>query len=103
MGLTLPGMIELPGSLAGSLSSAILQRGPEPSQRMSLAIFIRVTARPRNVALAATIPSSPPRASILLGAVTKGLPVRLATSAAISGPEVVGRVQSATDSRPAGR
>jgi hypothetical protein len=40
VGFTLPGMIELPGSFSGILSSPIPQRGPEASQRMSLAIFI---------------------------------------------------------------
>ena len=75
VGLTLPGMIEQPGSLAGSISSPRPQRGPEASQRMSLAIFIRPTASPRNVAPAATIASEPPWASNLFGAVTNGLPV----------------------------
>ncbi len=40
VGLTLPGMIEEPGSFAGRLSSPRPQRGPEPAQRMSLAIFM---------------------------------------------------------------
>ena len=44
VGLTLPGMIDEPGSLAGSMSSCIPERGPEASQRMSLAIFISATA-----------------------------------------------------------
>ena len=48
VGLTLPGMMEQPGSLSGSLSSPMPQRGPEASQRMSLAIFISATARPRS-------------------------------------------------------
>src|SRR5215467_5126612 len=55
VGLTFPGMIELPGSLLGRMSSCSPNRGPEPSQRKSLAIFINVTANARNVALAATI------------------------------------------------
>ena len=50
VGLTLPGMIEEPGSLAGRISSLIPHRGPEASQRMSLAIFISGTARPRSPA-----------------------------------------------------
>ena len=37
-------MIELPGSFSGSLSSPSPQRGPEPSRRMSLAIFVIDTA-----------------------------------------------------------
>jgi hypothetical protein len=44
VGLTLPGMIELPGSFSGMLSSPSPERGPEASQRMSLAIFISATA-----------------------------------------------------------
>ena len=43
-GLTLPGMIDEPGWTAGSSISPIPARGPEPSQRMSLAIFSRLTA-----------------------------------------------------------
>jgi hypothetical protein len=37
-------MIEEPGCVAGSVSSKMLQRGPLPSQRMSLAIFVSETA-----------------------------------------------------------
>lgn len=48
VGLTLPDMIEEPGSLAGTTSSLIPQRGPEASQRMSLAIFISGTASARS-------------------------------------------------------
>ena len=43
-GFTLPGMIEEPGWVAGSVSSKMLQRGPEPSRRMSLAILVSETA-----------------------------------------------------------
>src|SRR2546429_2866089 len=39
VGFTLPGMIDDPGSFSGSVSSPRPQRGPEASQRMSLAIF----------------------------------------------------------------
>ena len=39
--VTLPGMIELPGSFSGSFSSPRPHRGPEPSKRMSLAIFVQ--------------------------------------------------------------
>ena len=38
-GLTLPGMIELPGSFSGIVISPIPQRGPDASQRTSLPIF----------------------------------------------------------------
>jgi hypothetical protein len=41
VGFTLPGMIELPGSFAGMRSSPMPQRGPEASQRTSLAIFMQ--------------------------------------------------------------
>ena len=39
-GFTLPGMIELPGCVAGMLISPMPHRGPLDSQRMSLAIFV---------------------------------------------------------------
>ena len=38
-GFTLPGMMDDPGCTAGSDSSPSPQRGPDDSQRMSLAIF----------------------------------------------------------------
>ena len=44
VGLTLPGIIDEPGSLAGRMISASPVRGPEPRSRMSLAIFISETA-----------------------------------------------------------
>ena len=44
VGLTLPGMIELPGSFSGSFSSPSPQRGPEPISLMSLAILVSETA-----------------------------------------------------------
>jgi hypothetical protein len=55
VGLTFPGMMLDPGSLAGRISSPSPQRGPEASQRMSLAIFMSDTARLLNAAIAATI------------------------------------------------
>src|ERR1700729_346259 len=72
VGLTLPGMIDDPGSLAGSTSSLMPQRGPEASQRMSLAIFMRHTARPRRPADALTIASRLPWAAHLFAAVVYG-------------------------------
>src|SRR5580704_11002552 len=57
VGLTLPGMIDEPGSLLGSFSSASPQRGPEASQRMSLAILISATASPRIAAWPRTMAS----------------------------------------------
>src|SRR3989304_2909077 len=49
-GLTLPGMMELPGWTSGSASSPRPARGPDPSQLMSLAIFCRLTATVRRLA-----------------------------------------------------
>src|SRR6266545_3868296 len=72
VGLTFPGMIEEPGSLAGRISSPRPQRGPEPSQRISLAIFISEQARVFNAPLAMTRGSSLARAANLLGAETNG-------------------------------
>ena len=44
VGLTLPGMIDDPGSLDGNVISMRPVRGPDPSHRMSLAILNSVTA-----------------------------------------------------------
>src|SRR6266404_6529954 len=43
-GLTFPGMMEDPGCVSGRWISPIPQRGPDASQRKSLAIFIKLTA-----------------------------------------------------------
>jgi len=86
VGLTLPGMIELPGSLAGSTSSPSPAPGPEAAHRMSFAIFMSGTAKARSPAEAATIASRPPRAANVLGAATNGSPVSSASSAAIRSP-----------------
>ena len=90
VGLTLPGMIDEPGSLAGSSSSPRPHRGPEASHRMSLAIFISVTARPRSAAWARTIGSSEPRAANLFGAVTNGTSSARRASIATSAPKPFG-------------
>ena len=57
VGLTLPGMIEEPGSLAGSDNSPKPHRGPEPNHRTSFAIFIKETARVLRAPEAATTAS----------------------------------------------
>ena len=44
MGFTLPGIIELPGSFAGKINSAIPLLGPLPIKRISLAILNSETA-----------------------------------------------------------
>mmetsp|Transcript_17790 Transcript_17790/g.42698 ORF Transcript_17790/g.42698 Transcript_17790/m.42698 type:complete len:396 (-) Transcript_17790:392-1579(-) len=82
VGLTLPGMMLLPGSFSGRLSSPRPQRGPLPRNLMSLATFIREQATVLRCPLASTMASCAARASNLLGAVTKGSPVSAATSAA---------------------
>src|SRR5450755_2542162 len=53
-GLTLPGMIDEPGCTAGNSISPMPALGPEPSQRMSLAIFVSETATVLSAPLAAT-------------------------------------------------
>lgn len=90
VGLTLPGMIELPGSLAGSSSSPSPERGPEPSRRMSLAILVSATASTFSVPCRSTSPSLLANASNLLGAVTKSRPVASAISAAIASAKPFG-------------
>lgn len=90
VGLTLPGMRELPGSLAGRVSSPIPPRGPEASQRRSSAIFIRGTARPRSPAEAATMVSTPLWAAKELDATLNGWPVAPAISRATAGPNPSG-------------
>ena len=72
VGLTLPGMIELPGSFSGIASSPMPQRGPEASQRTSLAIFMSEAASVLSAPCAKTSASWPASASNLLGAVTNG-------------------------------
>ena len=44
VGLTLPGMIEEPGSFSGRINSPRPERGPEPNRRISLAILNRPVA-----------------------------------------------------------
>ena len=56
-GLTFPGMMDEPGWTAGILSSPMPQRGPDPSQRMSFAILVMLTAMVRRFALAPTMAS----------------------------------------------
>ena len=86
VGFTFPGMIELPGSFSGSVSSPRPDRGPLASQRMSLAILNRATASVFNAPCSATSASAAPIASNLFGADTNGNPVSAAISAATRAP-----------------
>ena len=75
MGLTFPGIIDEPGSLAGKVISEIPDLGPEPNKRMSLAIFINETARVFKAPWAITMASCAAKDSNLLGAVLNLRPV----------------------------
>ncbi|SVK54582.1 Uncharacterised protein [Acinetobacter baumannii] len=72
VGLTLPGMMELPGSFSGIAISPMPQRGPDASQRTSLAIFISEAASPLSAPCPCTNASQVANASNLFGAVTNG-------------------------------
>lgn len=72
--MELPGMILLPGSFSGKISSPRPERGPEPRKRISFAIFIRLQAVVFMAPLSSTKASWAARASNLFGAVTKGRP-----------------------------
>ena len=84
VGLTLPGMIELPGSFDGIVISPRPQRGPLASQRTSLAIFMRFVASPFKAPCAKTISSFAESAWNLFGAVRKSSPVMSLTTRATS-------------------
>ena len=90
VGFTLPGMIELPGSFSGMRISPSPERGPEASQRTSLAIFISDAASVFNVPWACTIASCAASASNLFGAEKKGNDVRAESSAATFVPNAGG-------------
>ena len=82
VGFTLPGMIDDPGSFSGRISSPSPARGPDASQRMSLAIFMSDTASVLSAPLANTSASCAASAANLLGADTNGRPVSSAIFAA---------------------
>ena len=77
VGFTLPGMIELPGSFSGMVISPMPERGPEASQRTSLAILMSDAASVLSAPCACTSASLAASASNLLGAVTNGWPGEL--------------------------
>src|SRR6476659_8290663 len=89
VGLTLPGMIDEPGSFSGSINSPRPERGPEPRRRMSLAILKSDAATVLMAPWLKTMASWAASASNLFGAEVKGRPViaamRSATRVANSG------------------
>ncbi len=79
VGLTLPGIMDDPGSFSGRIISPMPHRGPEPRRRMSLAIFIIDVAMVFKTPDTSTIASCAAKASNLFSAVTNGRPVTFAT------------------------
>ena len=97
VGLTLPGMIEEPGSFSGSASSPSPERGPEPRKRMSLAILNSEAATVLMAPWANTMASWAASASNLLGAVVKGRPVMAAMLVGDRLGEALRRVEAGAD------
>src|SRR5262245_9662994 len=79
-GLTLPGMIDEPGWIAGRLISARPARGPEVSRMRSLAILESLTAVLFKAEEYTTKPCCSHVAAIMSSAITIGFLVRLASS-----------------------
>ena len=84
VGLTLPGMIELPGSFSGSWISPRPLRGPEPRSRRSLATLLSAQAAVFSAPDASTMASWAASAANLFGAVSNGRPVSSAMSFAMA-------------------
>ena len=82
VGLTLPGMIELPGSFSGMRSSPIPERGPLASQRTSLAILNSDVASVLSDPCRSTSASCDASAANLFGAELTAWPVRRDSTAA---------------------
>ena len=74
--------MELPGSFSGKFNSPIPHRGPEPSHRISFAIFIKDEARVFNTPLNSTSAQWVANPSNLFLPVINGLPVNSAILAA---------------------
>ena len=83
MGLTLPGMIDEPGSFSGSVNSPYPARGPEPKNLISFDIFINATAQVFSVPEKFTIESCAASSANLLEAGLKGILVYLEISLTI--------------------
>ena len=93
-----------PGCTAGSRSSPSPQRGPDPSQRMSFAIFVSATAYVAQRAAQEARPHrAPPAPRSDSRASTNGRPVRRAISAIVRRRESRRRIQARADRRPAER
>ncbi len=84
VGLTYPGMIELPGSFSGKEISPSPHLGPLHNNLVSLAIVLRLHAMTFRAPDISTRESCPARDSNLLGAETKGREVSLAICSAIA-------------------
>src|SRR5690606_29745865 len=82
VGLTLPGMIDEPGSFSGIVNSPRPQRGPDANQRTSLAILFKLPASVLSAPEANTSASRAASASNLFGEVTNGRPVKVDNSSA---------------------
>ena len=74
-GFTFPGMLEEPGWTGGNFSSPRPQRGPEPSQRTSLAIFVSAEEAAPSAPPKKTQASRPPICSKKFRAGRTGIPV----------------------------
>ena len=72
VGLTLPGIMEEPGSFAGKINSPYPALGPEPKNLISFAIFIRQTAVVLRVPEKLTIWSCAAKAANLFFVFLKG-------------------------------
>ena len=97
VGLTLPGMIDEPGSFSGSDSSPRPERGPEPSRRMSLAILNRLAATVLSAPCAKTIASWAASASNLFGAEVNFMPVSAAIRSAMRSAKPTGALRPGAD------
>ena len=90
-------MIELPGSFSGMRISPSPERGPEASQRTSLAILVSDAASVFSAPCAKTIASCAASASNLFGAVTNGRPSRAGELGGDARAELGRRVQPGAD------
>ena len=93
VGFTLPGMMEEPGSFSGNCNSPRPERGPEPKNRMSLAILNSAAATVLMAPWVITIASCAANASNLFGAVVKGRRVILAMCSATFSAKPLGALR----------